>query len=118
MTENYKYYTYNWSPPRPWVSCDQYTSPAARYHFWVYIQDLVIRDLDKLSKEGWEPAVADLPSGVQLRSYKALRYEVFGWIMIVLIIFSSFGLGLLFLPFMANWYYEPTGYEIQLRKKF
>ncbi len=114
----YRDYSWQWSATgRGWVSCDTYTGPAARYEFWQYCQNLVMRDLDKLTLDGWEPAVSDLPSGVQIRSYKTLRLEAIGWIMLVLFVIGSFGLGLLFVPFMGSWYYEPTGYQIQLRRR-
>ena len=46
----------------------------------------------------------------------ALHLEAMGWILLVLLIISSFGLALIFLPFMGHYYYEPTGYSIQLKR--
>ena len=99
------------------MSCDQYTDVAARYHFWPLCQEKVLIELEELAREGWEPLATDLPSGIQLRSYKTLRLEAMGWILMILLIISSFGFALIFLPFMGSWYYELTGYRIQLRQQ-
>lgn len=117
MSIEYRDYTLAWQGERPWVSCNSYNASAARHEFWLAYQRTVTRDLDKLALEGWEPAVSDLPSGVQIRQYKALRLEALGWIMLVLFVISSFGIGLLFLPFIGSWYFEPTGYHIELRRR-
>jgi hypothetical protein len=114
MSSEYRDYMLTWQGKRPWVPCRSYNPAAARHEFWQYYQNVVMSDLYELAKEGWSPLVTDLPSGVQLRDYKALRFEAFGWVMFVIFIFASWGLGLLFVPFLFNSYYEPTGYNIQL----
>jgi len=115
----WEYRDYAWEltgKNRGWLPASEYTGPAARLEFWHWCQETVINDLEELAKEGWHPVVNDLPSGVQIRCYKGFHIETIGWIIWGIFTFFTFGLGLISLPFMAGWYYEQTGYKIQLKR--
>ncbi len=118
MPIEYRDYNLTLDSERPWVNCRHFSVTGAQHEFWAIFREKATRDLFDLAQEGWVPVDKDLVSGVEIRRYRGSHPSGFGIILLILWVLSTFGLGLLFAPWiMTDDFYEPTGYHLQLGRK-
>jgi hypothetical protein len=111
----YKDITLNWpSGVTGWVRADAYPEPAARLYYWQNIQSEMMPVLQELYDQGWQPVTEVGPSCIQLRYYRSL--QGLSWFWTGLMVISTSGIGLLFLPFMRSWKYQMVGSYLRLRR--
>ncbi len=90
----------------------------ARMMLWQIDQYAILPEVWKWLDEGWQAITQIGPAGYHLRCYKSYRnYGLFEWIMMIVIIIGSAGVGLLFLPFFRHEFVEPIEFRVKLRRR-
>jgi len=114
-----KDFVYKYPPGWSWCllsGFDSYTIPGAQRSFWNSSQAAILVALQKEINQGWKPITEVGPAAIKIRTYKSMRYDFFGWIVIFLVIIASMGIALIFLPFLGNQYAEPVECRITLQQ--
>ncbi len=90
----------------------------ARMILWQNDQYVILPDVWKWLDEGWETMTGIGPAGYHLRCYKSYRnYNVFEWMMMIVFIIGSAGVGLLLLPFFRHEFVEPIEFRVKMRRR-
>jgi hypothetical protein len=117
---DYKDFKLTWAQGKTgWVSAHHYAEPSARLYYWQNYQSMIMRDLQKLLDEGWRPIGEIGPAGINLRSFKSYDSgDIFIYAMVIVIVFGTFGLGILAIPFFwpSSYKYELIGFKVELRR--
>jgi hypothetical protein len=94
-----------------------YTEAGARLEFWQNYQKDILRELQKWTDQGWQPIDEVGPASIQIKTYRALRYDWFGWILFVVFTLLTFYLWGVFAYLTRPSYAEPTEFNISLRRQ-
>ena len=107
----YKDFEYKWSPGD--IYTVQYELPTAREHFWQEYQRQIKSELQKWLDEGWEPVGEVGPASIEIREYRGIKLNPFGWLIAGFLALLTVGLALiLFLQPVA----EPTVFRLTMRR--
>ena len=114
----YQEFVYKFPEGAMWAQLGEsaYTEAGARLEFWQNYQQEIRLELQKWLDQGWQPVGEVGPASIQIRKYRALRYNWFGWLLFIiftLLTVYTFGI---FAYLTRPWYAEPTEFRLSMRR--
>ena len=121
MSAEWEFHEFVWTPPtKRWVMLDDYNHASASQKWWQDYRSDILSQLQSWLSQGWEPVGNVGPECWQLNEYRKPKIEGIssaGCVIAAIVTFTTFGLFLLYLFFAYDYYLEPIGFRVPMRRR-